>query len=283
MNKVELRELNRSRYATVLEYLKAVRELGLEITEDNKGIAHTPWAERIVEQTYGSNGTEIVLESLHYVHEAKVTKLSGLEESLLDNAGLEYTWGVDKWKEMLMELQDSMRAVAKGVTDEGWMADLENSLEVVRKQSLVLDAEVSGVCEELDDLYLELLQAKDLHEYKLGQVEETEVDPNLVAFVGETLKELDNTREQLCSMGVGDIDDREFVSADKGTKIIAVDLERGTEHDMKLAQQLLIQGNTYTVDYTTVHNFWSEVFLIEIPGIGFNLIHFDTVKIEEEV
>lgn len=273
-NKRELRELSKSRYATVLEYLRVLRALGLEITDDNKGIAHTGYAERVINQTYESNGTDMMLESLHYVKKGndRHVNLSGLAEAILDNAGLKHTWSVDKWREMLMELQDSMKAVAKGVIDESWGADLENSLEVIRKQSAILDAEVSEVCEELDDLYLELLQTKDLFEH---QIEETVwnsvVDPKLVEYVGEVLEEI-NTSVDVLEVQTGD-------------KLIALHLESGSEGDIKLAQQLLVQGNNYTVRAIirkpSISN--SRVHLEEVPGVWFSLVHFDKVEIGEEL
>ena len=64
-----------------------------------------------------------------------------------------------------------------------------------------------------------------------------------------------------------------------GTKVRLTRPTSGYTHDVKQVAKHLIEGNTYTVDRTVVHQSSSNVYLIEIPNESFNTIHFDDLSI----
>ncbi len=52
-----------------------------------------------------------------------------------------------------------------------------------------------------------------------------------------------------------------------------------TENRVDIAKHLKL-GKIYTVLKTKVHNFSSEVYLQEVPGVSFNTVNFEDVKDE---
>lgn len=65
------------------------------------------------------------------------------------------------------------------------------------------------------------------------------------------------------------------IEVEHGTKVKFLYPERShlnyvTEH----ARYHLLIGSVYTVDYTVIHAFHTEVFLIEVPGIPFGSCMF---------
>jgi hypothetical protein len=48
----------------------------------------------------------------------------------------------------------------------------------------------------------------------------------------------------------------------------------GLDHDKEKCQRLLKLGETYTVDYTDVHSWYTDVYLVEFPGENFNSVNF---------
>ena len=173
MNKIQLRELNRSRHSTILEYLKSIKELGLVITNANEGIAHTEWAERVKQQVESNNNYPIMVEALYYTDGASI-RLDNLENHILNKAGLEHTWNIDIWREKLMESYDALNEITSNLIDPEYRSPLWEAKDILRTQLRDIDTMTSEVCEELDDIYLELLQAKDLWEFqnKIGVYKE---------------------------------------------------------------------------------------------------------------
>ena len=52
----------------------------------------------------------------------------------------------------------------------------------------------------------------------------------------------------------------------------------GSDYDVELVNKHLTIGETYTVDYTIVHNFSTDVYLKEFPKIRFNSVNFEGVE-----
>lgn len=57
-------------------------------------------------------------------------------------------------------------------------------------------------------------------------------------------------------------------------KIIYNKPTAGYPRDVELASSMLIVNGTYTVSRTKVWSAYSEVELIEFPGVWFNTVHF---------
>lgn len=54
--------------------------------------------------------------------------------------------------------------------------------------------------------------------------------------------------------------------------------DAGCDYDQETAKKYLVLGNTYTVDYTIVHSWSTNVYVKEWPGISFNSVFFEDVK-----
>jgi len=67
------------------------------------------------------------------------------------------------------------------------------------------------------------------------------------------------------------------IYAKKGHKVVAtkVGINSGYDHHKETAKKYLKAGKTYTVDYTDVNNWHTNVFLQEIPKVAFNSVHFE--------
>lgn len=63
-----------------------------------------------------------------------------------------------------------------------------------------------------------------------------------------------------------------------GHKIRCVQNTYGSENDTENAFKLLEIGAVYTIDYTRVHKWSNEVFLIEFPGVTFSSINFEDIE-----
>ena len=59
-----------------------------------------------------------------------------------------------------------------------------------------------------------------------------------------------------------------------GHKVIAKHLDWGWDSDKEIAQKYLEQDKEYTVDLTIVYGSSTDVFLVEIPDVPFNSVHF---------
>lgn len=61
----------------------------------------------------------------------------------------------------------------------------------------------------------------------------------------------------------------------EGHKVKCSTLNAGYEGEKTKAKKHLEVGKSYTVDYTNVDNWSTDVFLKEFPGIGFNSVFFE--------
>lgn len=59
-----------------------------------------------------------------------------------------------------------------------------------------------------------------------------------------------------------------------GHKVKLVTFSAGYEHEQETAQKHLELGKEYTVEKTVVHNWSTDVYLQEVPGIRFNSVFF---------
>lgn len=81
------------------------------------------------------------------------------------------------------------------------------------------------------------------------------------------------------------------IYAKPGTKIRGIfkygRLQHGHDREKIQAMKYIIEGVEYTVDHTDVHNFHTDVYLKEFPGVPFNSVHFiddeDRLKFEAEL
>ena len=66
------------------------------------------------------------------------------------------------------------------------------------------------------------------------------------------------------------------IDAPRGTKAVYANPDGGYDPQTALGRKHLTLGETYTVEHTEIHDWHTDVFLEERPGIGFNSALFDT-------
>jgi len=75
------------------------------------------------------------------------------------------------------------------------------------------------------------------------------------------------------------------IYAKKGTKVIPLfengNITGGYDEDKKHAMKFLKEGVFYTVDYTEVSSFHTDVFLEDFPNEPFNSVHFAEIDSAE--
>jgi hypothetical protein len=59
-----------------------------------------------------------------------------------------------------------------------------------------------------------------------------------------------------------------------GDKVVYNNFNDGGAWDQGVAKQFLEPNQVYTVDYTEVHSFSTDVYLVEVPNIRFNSVVF---------
>lgn len=64
------------------------------------------------------------------------------------------------------------------------------------------------------------------------------------------------------------------IYAKEGYKVVADNLNCGWPSDAQKAQKYLVKGQVYTVEYTIVDSWSTDVRLKEFPNILFNSVHF---------
>ena len=69
-------------------------------------------------------------------------------------------------------------------------------------------------------------------------------------------------------------DQTNVLHCERGSKVIAVDLDAGFEYDSKLANDLLVKGQVYEVEKINIGSWISAIWLKEFPGKKFNTVHF---------
>lgn len=67
------------------------------------------------------------------------------------------------------------------------------------------------------------------------------------------------------------------IYAKDGDKVICSTLDAGYEHHKEVANQYLEVGKIYTVEYTIVDSWHTDVYLKEFPEINFNSVFFEDV------
>jgi hypothetical protein len=67
------------------------------------------------------------------------------------------------------------------------------------------------------------------------------------------------------------------IYAKEGHKVIVTEIgiNSGYDSHIEKAHSYLKVGQTYTVDYTKVGSWHTDVFLKEIPNVAFNSVHFE--------
>ena len=68
------------------------------------------------------------------------------------------------------------------------------------------------------------------------------------------------------------------IHSPKGTKVIYDQLNAGYDHDQETCREHLEFGKTYTVEYTEVHSWHTQVWLQEVPDVPFNSAVFSAAK-----
>ena len=67
------------------------------------------------------------------------------------------------------------------------------------------------------------------------------------------------------------------INSPKGTKVIYAFPDAGYEYQIKIAQKHLILNNVYTVEYTHIYSWRTDVYLKEVPNIAFNSCLFKEI------
>jgi hypothetical protein len=88
---------------------------------------------------------------------------------------------------------------------------------------------------------------------------------------------MNQIKEQFSDIFVGN-----YVYYGDGDLICYCHIQYGFTHDRKLARQHLQYLNVYTVDNVEVYSSKSNVFLKEIPGVPFNTVLFEGVKVDTD-
>lgn len=65
------------------------------------------------------------------------------------------------------------------------------------------------------------------------------------------------------------------IHAKRGTKVVFAHPSSGYRCHQKAAEKHLVEGVTYTVETTVVGGWHTDVYLQEVPDIGFNSVMFD--------
>lgn len=59
-----------------------------------------------------------------------------------------------------------------------------------------------------------------------------------------------------------------------GAKVVAWKPDAGYDADRQKFRQFLTIGNEYTIDHTEVGDCHTDVYLVEVPKVAFNSVHF---------
>ena len=68
------------------------------------------------------------------------------------------------------------------------------------------------------------------------------------------------------------------IGSPRGTKVVFAHPTNGYSGDQETANKHLAVGGTYTVARTDVGKWITYVYLLEVPGIPFNSVHFDEAE-----
>jgi hypothetical protein len=67
------------------------------------------------------------------------------------------------------------------------------------------------------------------------------------------------------------------IYAESGDKITYCNPNSGYQYDQEKAAKYLTLGNTYTIDYTDVSGWRTDVYIQEFPEISFNSVMFEDI------
>lgn len=70
------------------------------------------------------------------------------------------------------------------------------------------------------------------------------------------------------------MEDTMDIHSPNGTMVVFMFPNAGWREDQRVAKKHLAVGGKYTVDYTEVHNWHTDVYLKEVPNVAFNSVHF---------
>jgi hypothetical protein len=62
-----------------------------------------------------------------------------------------------------------------------------------------------------------------------------------------------------------------------GHKVVCSTLDAGYDYDKEVASKHLEIGKEYTIDYTIVDSWSTDVYLVEFPNVRFNSVFFEDV------
>ena len=93
----------------------------------------------------------------------------------------------------------------------------------------------------------------------------------------KNLKEAENSALNIADVSTStDCQEPMDIYSEEGTKVIYTG-KGGYDHHKEHANKHLKIGETYTVDYTDVGGWHTDVYLKEVPNERFNSVHFVTV------
>ncbi len=72
------------------------------------------------------------------------------------------------------------------------------------------------------------------------------------------------------------------IHAQTGDKVICSTFDAGYPLEQEHAKKHLVIGQQYTVDYTVIHDWSTDVYLQELPEIRFNSVFFEDIAPKAE-
>lgn len=73
------------------------------------------------------------------------------------------------------------------------------------------------------------------------------------------------------------------IYANEGDKVKFSYPENGYDYDIEKGKKYLEVGKVYTVDYTDVHSYTTDVYIKEVPNISFNSVLFSDTDDKKEM
>lgn len=73
------------------------------------------------------------------------------------------------------------------------------------------------------------------------------------------------------------------IYAKKGHKVRLTTINAGQKPEQEVVKQHLLLNEVYTIDYTNVSNWATQVYLQEVPGIQFNSVFFTDVVAQSQM
>jgi hypothetical protein len=67
------------------------------------------------------------------------------------------------------------------------------------------------------------------------------------------------------------------IYAINGHKVVCSTFDAGYDHDKEVVRKHLEIGKVYTIDYTIIDSWSTDVYLVEFPNVKFNSVFFEDV------